>query len=75
VTLGPFTTRHYPNLPAQQHGVQRIADEFNTAEREWERTHPAKPKRKSCRKGRKAAGAVQTGKRQPVKHGIGFARP
>lgn len=28
---GLFTTRHYPNLPAQQHGVQRIADEFIAA--------------------------------------------
>ena len=70
---GPFTPRHYPNLPAQQHGVQRIADEFNAAEREWERTHPAKPRRKSRRNGRKAAGTVATGKVQPVKHGIGFA--
>lgn len=43
---GPFTTRHYPNLPTNQQAVQRVADEFNGAEREWERTHPAKPKRK-----------------------------
>ena len=46
---GPFTTRHYPNLPAHQQAVQRLADEFNAAEREWERKHPAKPKRKARR--------------------------
>ncbi len=39
---GPFTTRHDPNLPARQQAVQRLADEFNAAGREWERTHPAK---------------------------------
>ena len=72
---GPFTTRHYPNLPAQQHGVQRAADEFNVAEREWERTHPSKPKRKSRPKARKAVGAVETGNRLPQKQGIGFGTP
>jgi capsid protein len=71
----PLTTRHYPNLPANQQAAQRLADEFNAAEREWERTHPAKPKRKAPCNGRKAVGTVATGKRQPVKHGIGFARP
>ena len=55
---GPFTTRHYPNLPANQHAAQRLADEFNAAEREWERTHPAKPKRKDRRKTHKVVGAV-----------------
>lgn len=47
---GPLTTRHYPNLPARQHGVQRIVDAFNAAEQEWERKHPSKPKRKRNRK-------------------------
>lgn len=72
---GPFTTRHYPNLPAQQHGVQRTADEFNAAEREWERTHPPKPKRKTRRKARKVVGVVETGNRLPLQQGIGFRTP
>ena len=55
----PFTTRHYPNLPTSQQAVQRLADEFNAAEREWERTHPVKPKRKARRKGRKTIEAVE----------------
>ena len=69
---GPFTTRHYPNLPANQHGVQRLADEFNAAEREWERTHPAKPKRKTRRKGRRTGGALEVASKLPPKRGIGF---
>ena len=32
MTLGPFTTKHYPNLPAQQHEIQRIAAEINAAD-------------------------------------------
>ncbi len=51
---GPFTTRHYPNLPTSQQAVQRLADEFNAAEREWERTPPANPKRKAHRKAHEA---------------------
>ena len=57
---GPFTTRHYPNLPANQHAVQRLADEFNAAEREWERTHPAKPQRQTRRKKRPTIETVET---------------
>jgi hypothetical protein len=57
---GPFTTRHYPNLPAQQQAVQRLADEFNAAEREWERKHPAKRRRKARRRVRKAAEMIGT---------------
>jgi hypothetical protein len=44
---GPFTTSHYPNLPIHQQAVQRLADEFNAAEQEWERKHPVTPKRKA----------------------------
>ena len=44
---GPCTTRHYPNLPAHQQAVQRLADEFNAAAREWERTHPVKTRRQA----------------------------
>ena len=44
MTLSPFIIRHYPNLPRAQHGVQRIVEEFNAAEREWALKHPAKPK-------------------------------
>lgn len=69
---GPFTTRHYPNLPTSQQAVQRLADEFNAAEREWERTHPAKPKRKARRKTHKVVGAVDTSNTLPTKRGIGF---
>ena len=69
---GPFTTRHYPNLPAQQHGIQRIADEFNAAEREWERTHPAKPRRKSRHKGCRTIHAVQPATLPSLKQGLGF---
>jgi hypothetical protein len=29
VIRGPFTTRHYPNLPPSQQAVQRLADEFD----------------------------------------------
>ena len=43
---GPFTMRHYPNLPPQQQGVQRLVDEFNAAAREWERKHPSKAEAK-----------------------------
>jgi hypothetical protein len=72
---GPFTTRHYPNLPSGQQPVQRLADEFNAAEREWERKHPANPKRKSRRKMRKTGAAVGPGPRSAVRQTIGFGRP
>jgi hypothetical protein len=72
---GPFTTRHYPNLPPSQQAVQRLADEFNAAERVWEGKHPTQPKRKSRRKARKTNGPVESGTRPAVKQGIGFGRP
>jgi hypothetical protein len=67
---GPLTTRHYPNLPAHQHGVQRTADEFNAAEREWERKHPPKPKRK--RRGRKTVVTTCVASARTAKQPIGF---
>ena len=72
---GPFTTRNYPNLPTSQQAVQRLADEFNAAEREWERTHPAKPKRKARRKAQKVVGAVEAPNTLPPIWGIGFGTP
>ena len=56
MTLSPFIIRHYPNLPRAQHGVQRIVEEFNAAEREWALKHPAKPKRKTRPRGNKGHG-------------------
>jgi len=75
VIQGPFTTRHYPNLPSGQHAVQRLADEFNAAERKWEQTHPAQPKRKGHRKGRKTVKARMVNKSRPRQQAIGFAKP
>lgn len=72
---GPFTTRHYPNLPALQHGVQRIADEFNAAEQEWERKHPPKPKRKRSRRSRKTDAAACAANTRAAKRPIGFGTP
>ena len=43
---GPSTTRHYPNLPANQQAVQRLADNLNAAERAWEHVHPVQRKEK-----------------------------
>jgi hypothetical protein len=74
VIQGPFTTPHYPNLPAQQHRVQRIADEFNAAEREWERKHPPKPKRKRNRNSRKTGAVASMANTRPANQTIGFAK-
>ena len=71
---GPFTTRHYPNLPARQQAVQRLADEFNAAEREWDRKHPAKRRRKARRGSRKTAETVGPEIAQPLKQGIGYGK-
>ena len=44
----------YPNLPSEQHRVQRLADQFNTDERLWESLEPRRQARRKSKPKRSA---------------------